>query len=252
VPRVAVLGSLELLAECAPRSVPGRLEVVAAPAEPSADSLRALAAGAAVAFEPDEAEVSELAEAGLPALLWCDRSRATPIAAGQRLVAANGRPGAWRSVSLPVADARFAEELSELPARAAWLGPPTRRRAGYEDWFQHARPFAGDGDDALVAVNVHAGEEPDFEPRVAAALAAGRLLVSETLVPARGLEAGIDYLDARDLDDVYLAVESAVSDPHAFRRIRLRGWRKAELFRSSSVIDRLVGDLLLELRSASA
>jgi hypothetical protein len=252
VPRVAVLGSIELLAESGPRSAPGTLEVVAAPAEPSPERLRALGVDAVVAFEPDQAEVLALAEAGLPALLWCDRARAQPAGAGQRLVSPDGRPGAWRSVSLPVADARFAAGLPELPARAAWIGPRTPRRAGYDDWFRHTQPFADDGEEAAVAVNIHAGDEPAFEPCAVGALAAGCLLVSETLVPARGLEAGVDYLGARDLDDVYLAVESAVSEPHAFRRIRLRGRRKAELFRSSSVVARLVGDLLLELRSASA
>ena len=146
---------------------------------------------------------------------------------------------------------RLYAPVTELPARAAWLGPASARRSSYLSWFQHTVPPAEDGSDALVAVNLH-DESPAFDPRVVRALAAGRLLISETLVPSRGLEPGIDYLEARDLDDLFLAVESAVQDPHAFRRVRLRGRRKAELFRASRVIGRLVGDLLRELpRTAS-
>jgi hypothetical protein len=248
VPRVAVLGSAALLEACAPASVPGSLEVEEM-RDPVAAELDSLAVDAVVTFAPERELEQRLAALDLPALLWRPGPSEPPAGDAQRLVLAAGdQPEAWRCVGMPVADRRFAAADSELPEGAAWLGAPTPRRASYLSWFEHTREPAADGTDALVAVNLHDGDGPAFEPRAAAALAAGRLLVSETLVPARGLEPGIDYLAARDLDDLYLAVESAVLHPHAFRRVRLRGRRKAELFRASRVVGRLVQDLLLEVR----
>ena len=250
VPRVAVLGSAELLEACAPAPVPGLLEVHEAGA---AADLEAVRPEAVVALDPDPASERALAALDLPTLLWGASPGTAPVSPRQRLVLAAGdQPGAWRCVGLPVADRHFAAVVPDLPTRAAWLGQPTARRSSYLSWFQHTVEPAADGSAAVVAVNLHDGDERAFEPRAARALAEGRLLVSETLTPPRGLEAGIDYLAAHDLDDLYLAVESAVRDPRAFRRVRIRGRRKAELFRSSRVIGRLVHDLLLELRSASS
>jgi hypothetical protein len=247
VPRVAVLGPAPLLDLCAPASAPGVLEVV----EPDSDELDAI-----VAFEPADADLESIGRIGVPALIWREEATAAPPPDHSvRLVVTGGEGAAWRCVALPVADGLFAEALPELPARAAWLGPPSPRRAQYLDWVDHEQPPAEDGTAALVAVNMHVGGRPAFEPEVPRALAAGRLLVSETLAPARGLEPGIDYVEARDLGDLFLAIESAVSEPHAYRRVQLRGRRKAELFRSSRVVARLVGDLLLEVdgpRSASS
>ena len=246
--RVAVLGSAPLLDAHAPASVPG-LDVIEVPADGDVEGVGSLGVDAVVAFDPDQELAARLDG---PALLWSSLPGRIAPAARQRLVLSSGdHPDAWRCVSLPVADRHYADV--DLPAGAAWLGPPTQRRSSYLSWFTHTAAPAEDGTEALVAVNMHDGDEPAFEPRVPRALARGRLVVSETLAPARGLEPGIDYLEAQDLDDLYLAVESAVLDPHAFRRVRLCGRRKAELFRSSAVIHRLVGDLLLELgRSASA
>ena len=243
-----MLGPAPLLDACAPSSVTGLIEVIALSPEAGAERLGSLGPDAVVAFEADEALRDRLARIELPTLLWRTCPGPPPVGRAQRLVLSAGdQREAWRCVGLPVADRLYAATLAELPARAAWLGPATPRRAAYLDWFEHAQEPAAEGTDALVAVNMHDESEADFEPRAARALAEGRLLVSETLTPARGLEPGIDYLEARDLDDLFLAVESAVRDPHAFRRVRLRGHRKAELFRASRVTARLVEDLLLEL-----
>jgi hypothetical protein len=250
VPRVAVLGSAELLEASAPASVPGLIEVHEAGAPADLDALRP---DAVVALEPDPASEQELARLGVPTLLWKGSPGPAPVGARQRLVLATGdQPGVWRCVGWPVADRHFAPDVPDLTAAAAWLGDPTPRRSSYLSWFQHTVQPMADGSAAVVAVNLHDADEPAFEPRAARALAQCRLLVSETLTPARGLEPGIDYLAAQELDDLYLAVESAARDPHAFLRVRLRGRRKAELFRASRVIGRLVHDLLLELRSASS
>jgi hypothetical protein len=250
VARVAVLGSAPLLDACAPASVAG-LEVIEVPAEGDVAGVGSLGVDAIVAFDPDEALAARLDG---PALLWSSVPGRIAPGPGQRLVLSSGdHPAAWRCVSLPVADRHYTGAEAELSQGAAWLGRPTRRRSSYLSWFTHTDAPAEDGTEALVAVNMHDSDEPTFEPRVARALARGQLLVSETLAPTRGLEPGIDFLEAQDLDDLYLAVESATLEPHAFRRVRLRGRRKAELFRSSAVIPRLVDDLLLELgRSASA
>ena len=98
-----------------------------------------------------------------------------------------------------------------------------------------------------MALNLHENGAPAFEHRAAVALAAGCVLVSETLTPAHGLEPGLDYLEGRTLDDLYLGVENAASAPAAFRRMRLRGRAKAERFRASTLLERVARDLLLEL-----
>jgi hypothetical protein len=255
VARVVVLGCPALLDVCRPDSVPQALEVLDAPRQGTPAALQALAPDAVVAFGPVPETVDLLARSALPALLWWPEADGAPAVGGrQRLVLAAGdRREAWRCVCLPVADRLYAAPDPAEPARAAWLGGPTQRRSEYLSRFHHALPvLPEERGHAAVAVNLHDDGRPAFEHRAASALARGRLLVSETLVPARGLEPGIDYLEGRDLDDVFLCIESAVRDLAAFRRVRLRGRRKAELFRASRVVDRLVNDLLREIGTRPA
>ena len=128
------------------------------------------------------------------------------------------------------------------------------------EWAARAATAGGDlvrtvtgaaeaGPDGRTAIAVNFADEsgPPTTHRALVALAGGQLLVSERLRPSRGLEPGIDYLEIRDLQEIRSAVDNAVRAPEAFLRVRLRGRRKAELFRSSRVVARLVGDLLLEL-----
>ena len=186
-----------------------------------------------IAFEPSRAQWSTLEDAGLPTLIWW--RGAAPAWAGaasrpgqvepRRTVTSSpdASPGSWRSVALPVADELFSN--SQAPAL---------------------------GGAAAIAVNFEDEGGPASMHDAVVALAQGKLLVSEPLVPSRGLEPGIDYVEARHLDEVRVAVENATRAPEAFLRTRLRGRRKAELFRSSRVVARLVGDLLLELDLAVA
>jgi hypothetical protein len=165
-----------------------------------------------------------------------------------RIVApAPGVQGAWRTMPLPVADALFAPAAGEAgTGRAVWLTPDCPRRRSYRERFPHSIEFVDSPGGATVAVNLHDTDRAAFEPRAARALAAGQLLVSEALEPSFGLEPGIDYLEARDLTDLFVMAENAARAPGAYAAIRARGRRKAEWFRSSRVVERLAQDLRLE------
>ena len=235
--RVNVCGDPELLRACAPAAGGPSVEFDMAPGDLRADVVLAL--GGPLGSEPDA-----------PVITW--------VGGGAPLTPARDRdrvigpwPGAWRSLVLPVADSIYGSAPDGPPGRAAWLGRPGARRAEYEQLFTHsielieARPAAPPT--APVALNLHENGAPAFEHRAAVALAAGCVLVSETLTPAHGLEPGLDYLEGRTLDDLYLGVENAASAPAAFRRMRLRGCAKAERFRASTLLERVARDLLLEL-----
>lgn len=228
MPHVALLGPPNLLDRCAPGDgadlTVTRIEGPPA-AAPRADAL--------IAFEPSRDHWSALDEAGLPTVVWwrdaapawsSDASRPRPVVPRRTITGTpEATPGNWRSVAVPVADELFSDP-----------GLPTV-----------------EGGTAIV-VNFQNESGPASTQRALTALAQGKLLVSEPLLPSRGLEPGIDYVEARGLDEVRLAVANASRAPEAFLRMRLRGRRKAELFRSSRVIARLVGDLLLELDLAAA
>jgi hypothetical protein len=228
VPHVALLGPQTLLDRCAPSDgedlTVTRIDGPSA-AIPHADAL--------VAFEPSRDQRATLVESGLPTLIWWqdaapgwagDTARPRPAAPRRTITGDSHAPaGSWRSIALPVADQVFSS--SQLPAAAS---------------------------DSAIAVNFENENGPASMRRALEALAQGRLLVSEPLLPSRGLEPGIDYVEARHLDEVRSAVANATRAPEAYLRMRLRGRRKAELFRSSRVVARLVGDLLLELDLATA
>ncbi len=227
VPHVALLGPPTLLDLCAPSDVDD-LTVTRVDDLP----MNGASTDALVAFEPSEDQWAKLDEVQLPTLIWwqdgppawVDTQYRSGSSEPRRTVVGSpeAATGSWRSVPLPVADALFS------------------------DWSQQA-PAAG-----TAAVNFQDESGPASLHRALVALAQGQVLVSEPLQPSRGLEPGIDYLEAHDLDEVRAAVENVARAPEAFLRMRLRGRRKAELFRSSSVITRLIGDLLLELDLAAA
>jgi hypothetical protein len=193
-------------------------------------------------------------EVDAPVVMWLlDGERRPPdgLRPEDRLVASSaGAPDAWRILPLPVADDLFAPPVKgdEVAGRAMWLTLDGPRRRDYLERFDHSAELIDPPGEATVAINLHDEEgAARFEHRAARALAAGRLLVSETLVPSFGLEPGIDYLEARDLTDLYVSVENAARLPDAYRPVRLRGHRKAEWFRASSVAARLALDLRMGL-----
>jgi hypothetical protein len=246
---MALTGEPDVLARCAPGAeFPGlALELVAAGERPPEDTELVVAfATPGLALEP------LLAPAAPPVLLWLDRPPPLDLRSQDRLISAVcGVEHAWRTLPLPVADARFAPlPLAPLARRSAWLGPAGERRRAYLD--RHGGTQERWSGTAEIVMNLPEGESAGVTHDIAAALATGCLLVSETLTPSHGLEPGVDYLEARDPDDVYIAVENALRRPQAFRRIQLAGRRKAERFRASTLLTRVAHDLRRELAAARA
>ena len=168
----------------------------------------------------------------------------------------------WRSLPLPVAD-RFYHPVPE-PAtapRVLFVGrsTPHREKLLHEAKTRHDMLHLAFGVDAAhleellrshdVAINIHNHPYPSFENRVCLHLAAGNLVVTEPLSPSHGLETGVDYLQfstAGELSDIITALERF---PGIWHDVRIRGRRKAEIFRASRVYSRIVGDLFADLRT---
>jgi hypothetical protein len=161
----------------------------------------------------------------------------------------------WRALPIPVADRFYsiARQADGAP-RLAFIGRSTPHR---EQFLRHPKHeldilhvafgLHGQELDELmaridVAVNVHNEPYPSFENRVCLHLAAGHLVVSETLSPTHGLEPGIDYLEFSEPDELLSMLRTVGRHPHAYRRVRVRGRRKAEQYRASVVWPRLVAD----------
>ena len=168
----------------------------------------------------------------------------------------------WRSLPLPVAD-RYYRPVGppELSPKALFVGRSTPHR---EKYLSRAREsgellhlaFGVDAEHLQelmarypIAVNVHNQPYPTFENRASLHLAAGQLLISEGLSPSHGLEGGIDFLVAGDGDVLAGILDRVRHLPTAWHDVRLRGRRKAEIFRASRVYPRLFFDLLNDLRA---
>jgi hypothetical protein len=168
----------------------------------------------------------------------------------------------WRSLPLPVAD-RLYSAVRPPSARPSilFVGRSTEHRERFlrrpkaELDVVHAAHGAGPGElERLmathdIALNLHNEPYPSFENRVCLHLAAGQLVVSETLSPTHGLEPDIDYLEIAEPEQLLAVLHAAVRFPGAYTRVRVRGRRKAEAFRASRVYPRLVDDLLRDLRA---
>lgn len=167
----------------------------------------------------------------------------------------------WRAVPIPVAD-RFYRSAPAGPARApklAFVGRSTPHRESFLRHPKHeldilhvAFGLHGEELDALmrdvdVAINLHNEPYPSFENRVCLHLAAGHLVVSETLSPTHGLEPGIDYLEFSQPDELLSMLRTVARHPQAYRRVRVRGRRKAERYRASRVWPRLVEDAFADV-----
>jgi hypothetical protein len=166
----------------------------------------------------------------------------------------------WRSLPLPVDDRFFAPlRRSTVPPRVAFVGRSTEHREAYLvaakhdfDMLHIAHGIFGDRllellQETDVAINLHNEPYPSFENRVSIHLAAANLVISEPLSPTHGLEEGIDYIEVRHPDELLRTIGQLHLYPDLYRRVRIRGRRKAESFRASRVYPRLVHDLLLDL-----
>jgi hypothetical protein len=199
--------------------------------------------GVTVVLCADADDFEPFADRAAPAIAWCADGGRPRLGPRDRWISANGAAGAWRHLPLPVADDRFAPG-SAGAGRPYWLGEPSERRAELISAYPALDAVGTEGD---VAVNLNDADPARVEHRAFEALAAGRLLVSETLSPGRGLEPGLDYLEVRAPDELYTAVQTVSRLPLAFERMRLRGRAKAEWVRASDLMARAAGDLLLEL-----
>ena len=237
-----------------------------------ADALTDLQPDVVIALAPDELEAGALhaiparTVAILPTGAGADALEAVDDGNFDRIVALD--PGlaassdrVWRSLAPPVNDAIFADVTPAAGKRFAFFGRWTPRRERFLIDSKHAYDLlhvdtGAVGDRLLelyastsVAVNVHADEQPAFEHRVVMHLAAGHLLVSEELRPHRGLEPGLDFLEVTTAKELTRVLGALNDVPELHRRVRLRGRRKAEQFRASSVYERLLADLERDLKA---
>jgi hypothetical protein len=166
----------------------------------------------------------------------------------------------WRTLPLPIADRYFREvESTSRFRRPLFIGRSTPHREQILTPAKHAFDILhiahGVGPDDLVqllaatdvGINVHNENYPNFENRAILHLASGHILISERLQPMYGLEPGLDYVELADAGHLVSVLHEIRRAPEIFRRVRLRGRMKAELFRASKVYQELVDDLHRDL-----
>jgi len=168
----------------------------------------------------------------------------------------------WRSLPIPVADRLYrpVRPIEGVP-KMLFVGRSTVHRERYllevKHRFDALHAAFGIGVEELeglldthhITFNIHNEPYPSFENRVLLHLAAGHLVISEPLSPSHGLENGLDYLEVRYPEELLALASVARAFPDAFHRVRLRGRRKAELFRASRVWPALFRDLFADLRA---
>jgi hypothetical protein len=178
------------------------------------------------------------------------------------VAAANRVVPIWRAVPLPCTDRLFAE-VRDTSARQRFLftGRSTPHRDAFLDPIKHDFDVVhlahGVTDDKLAefmsqcdaGINLHNEAYPTFENRCGVYLAAGLLLISETLDPRCGLIPGVHYVECDAPWAMWEICAALTRTPHAFGTIRLRGRAAGERFRASIVYPRLVADLLADVRT---
>ena len=137
----------------------------------------------------------------------------------------------WRSLPLPVADRLFApvapragagRRSCSSAARPSTASASCARPKAELDLVHAAFGIGTDELDALlrehdIGVNLHNEPYPSFENRVCLHLAAGQLVVSETLSPTHGLEPDIDYLEVAEPEQLLAVLRAAVALPARLR-----------------------------------
>lgn len=167
----------------------------------------------------------------------------------------------WRAIPLPVADRYFGTVAGAGNLRPpVFIGRSTRHREEILTPAKHAFDILhiahGLGPDNLVdvlaatdvGINLHNEAYPNFENRATLHLAAGHLLISEALQPMYGLDCGLDYLEIGSAHDLVRLLHELRRAPDIFRRVRIRGRAKAEMFRASKIYNDLLDDLRRDLR----
>jgi len=258
--RLLLVGSRSHFGWCAREGPCGPLDVVWR--EPGED-LGGVGADVVVCLDPPTVEPPP----GALSVAWLVDGTALPEAPFDRVVLTGGvgstaspsagradeRRSPWRSCPLPVDDALFAPiETPSGPLEVVAPGAPTPHRElvlralGLEP--------VGDGPplDADVVVVVHDGPHPAFPAWVPAVLAAGALLVSETLRPRYGLEPGIDLLEGASAAELAQLLSLARSAPSAVTTVRRRGQAKVAGLRASVAWPALVADLRRDVAAFGA
>jgi hypothetical protein len=182
------------------------------------------------------------------------------IAADPLLARVAPELGLWRSPPLPVDDAFFFGDRGvPRPLRPLFLGESTAHREDMLlnpkhvfDLSHYASGLEGERlREVLAATNVgvvvHPGRFPGFPPTLPLHLAAGHLVVSEPLMPTRGLEPGLDHVVVAAVDQLMRILAQLAARPAAFEQVRLRGRARAEAFRASRAWPRLISDLAADL-----
>lgn len=185
------------------------------------------------------------------------------LAADPLLARAAPHLDVWRSPPLPVDDALYLPPRPPTPEpHALTLGESSPRAESmlvegkhYHDLSHYAFGLAGERlRDVLARTNVgvvvHRTNVPTFESTAALHLAAGHLLVTEPLVPPRGLEPWLDHLIVEAPDQVRRVLYQLTLRPRAFEQVRLRGRLRAEELRASRVWPRLVHDLMADVAAS--
>jgi hypothetical protein len=166
----------------------------------------------------------------------------------------------WRAQPIPVADALFApvRHATGRP-RLLFAGRATPHRDAFLDPVKHDYDVVhiahGVTDERLaeftarsdIGINLHNEPYPNYENRVSSLLAAGLLVISETLSPRWGLGPGVDYLEIRQPWELWELVTQVARAPDAFHTMRLSARRKAERFRASNVWPGLVREALADV-----
>jgi hypothetical protein len=168
----------------------------------------------------------------------------------------------WRSLPLPCTDRLFAEPTpTSARPRFLFTGRSTPHRDAFLNPIKHDFDVVhlahGVTDDKLAefmaechaGINLHNEPYPTFENRCGVYLAAGLLLISETLDPRCGLVPGVHYVECDAPWAMWEICAALTRTPHAFRTIRVRGRAAGERFRASTVYPRLVADLLADVRA---
>lgn len=164
-----------------------------------------------------------------------------------------GMPAPWRCAALPVDDMLYREPVTpdDVP-RLIVAGPlPAQPCPAFArvlaDFAPQPALDGAPGADATVAINLTGRGPYSYNPLAPLHLAAGRLLISERLDPGFGLEAGSDYVEIRDADELDLRLHQLAQRPRTYDRIRIQGRRKSRRLRASLLWPRLLGDLWRDL-----
>lgn len=189
-----------------------------------------------------------------PVVRWLDHApRSAPAArADERLIAPAG-DGLWSRRPVPAADALFGLPPALEPRTALLVGDRDGLRASLlEDAAERGLELpaadrltvgALERADCVVLLD---GEPGTISALAPAVLAARRIVISPRVEIAFGLQAPLDHLQFDAPERALDLVQSVLSQPTAFERMRIWGSLAAERHRASRVYAQLAIDVAAE------